>query len=102
MILKYKHKYDNHEIEALKYEGANSIDEVETFTHLRAHDIYMIDPKDKNAVTCVVSTPIGVGCYTPTVLTPGMYLARLTDGTLKSFVPCIFESIYEEIKDKEE
>lgn len=103
IILQFKNNINGECVRGFEYTGFDAIRDVEMFSHLRAHDIYQIDPKNTNAVTCVISVPIGdSGCSTPVVLVPGTYLIKNPDGELQAIPKILFNDRYTEIKTEEE
>lgn len=98
-ILQFKNNITGERVRGFEYTGFDAIRDVEMFSHLRAHDIYQIDPKNTNAVTCVVSVPINdSGCCTPVVLVPGTYFIKTEGGELQAIPPQLFKGRYTEIK----
>lgn len=102
-ISQFKSKTNNECVRGFEYTGLDAIRDVEVFSSLRAHDIHQIDPKNKNAVTCIISIPISDNGYCmPLVLIPGMYLVKNQNGELKGIPEALFKERYVEITTEEE
>lgn len=101
-IKSFKHLHCDDVVQGFLYTGADMIEAVKELSGLHVHDIYAIDPKNTNAVTCAVSVPVGdTGCYTPIVLVPGCYFYKDCLGELHVCPKHLFDVNYWEEEEKE-
>lgn len=103
-ILTYRDTFTGKTVKGFVFTGRDCLSAVEEFTHLKPYSVHQLIEEDANAVTCVLSIPVGNcnGFTIPLVLVPGYYLVRDGDGMIHSVAPRRFMVQFKEVTEKEE